>query len=122
VLSSLRKEQRQFVTMVLATLADGRDWSRDHRSRRVSSGSYNFTVVLATPQETNRLCAPFDTGSINHYHWRNGAASYGWSRHLQPYREYVISHEIGHALGHSNLYHCRHDGLAPTMMQQTKSL
>jgi hypothetical protein len=59
---------------------------------------------------------------INSHRWSRGAASYGWRKHLAIYRKYVVSHEVGHALGHGHLYSCRSDGLAPTMMQQTKSL
>jgi Protein of unknown function (DUF3152) len=133
VQSSLHKKQKEFTAMVLATLGDRRDWGHDYRFKRVSSGRYTFTVVLATPEETNRLCEPLNTASIyscynggrsiiNDYRWSKGAASYHWKKRLTAYRRYVISHEIGHALGHAHVYHCRADGLAPTMMQQTKSL
>jgi hypothetical protein len=129
----LGDERVAFVQFVEQTLGDPRDWGHDYTFRRVSSGRYAFTVVLASPHTTNRLCAPYDTGGtyscfndgravINNYRWRHGAKSYGWSRHLRLYRRYVVSHEIGHALGHQHVYHCRSDGLAPVMMQQTKSL
>jgi hypothetical protein len=133
VQSSLRKQQHDFVTTVLSTLGDGRDWGRHHRFRRVSHGSSGFTVVLATRQVTNRLCSPYETRGIyscynggrvviDNYRWKKGAASYRWAKHLPAYRHYVISHEVGHALGYGHVSHCRKDGLAPTMMQQTKSL
>ena len=129
----LHVDRHRFVVVVRETLGDRRGWGRDLSFRRVSSRDAAFTVVLASPDLTDRLCAPLQTNGIyscfnhgraviNNYRWSQGAASYGWDRHLPLYRRYVILHEIGHWLGYGHRYHCRPDGLAPTMMQQTKSL
>ena len=122
-----------FAGFVQRTLGDPRGWG--HRGRmsfqRVASGDISFTVVLASPATTDRLCRPLQTNGIfscyqggkaviNVMRWSEGARSY--AGHLQEYRQYVVSHEVGHALGHGHVSSCRGDGRAPTMMQQTKSL
>jgi hypothetical protein len=123
-----------FAALVQQTLGDPRGWGHGGRMsfQRVATGPVAFTVVLASPRTTDRLCAPLRTGGIfscynsrgksviNYMRWRDGASAY--RGHLGEYRQYVISHEVGHALGHDHAYACRSDGLAPTMMQQTKSL
>lgn len=123
-----------FAAQVQQVLGSPHGWGHGGRAsfQRVSSGRVAFTVVLASPATTDRMCRPLRTGGrlscydsrghavINFTRWSTGAASY--AGHLAAYREYVISHEVGHALGHGHVYSCRADGLAPTMMQQTKSL
>jgi hypothetical protein len=121
-----------FAEAVERTLGDMRSWGKHDSFKRVSSGSVAFTVTLASASKTNELCAPLHTGGIyscynsrgrsviNDDRWRHGASTY--AGRLTTYRHYVISHEVGHALGHGHDYSCRSDGLAPVMMQQTKSL
>ena len=123
-----------FAAFVQETLGDRRGWGHGGRAsfQRVDHGSVGFTVVLAGPSLTDRLCLPLRTNGrfscydarghavINARRWFGGADSY--AGHLEEYRRYVVSHEVGHALGHDHAMSCRGDGLAPTMMQQTKSL
>lgn len=122
-----------FARQVQLTLGDPRGWAHGGRLsfQRVASGPVAFTVVLAGPTTTNRLCSPLRTGGIfscfmrgraviNARRWFEGAATYGG--HLAEYRSYVLSHEVGHALGHGHVYRCGSRGLAQTMIQQTKSL
>ncbi|WP_308286969.1 DUF3152 domain-containing protein [Actinomadura parmotrematis] len=122
-----------FAAQVQRVLNDPRSWGHGGRMRfqRVSSGPVRFKVALSSPALTDRMCAPLITGGelscrsglrsvINARRWGLGAATYG--RDLVTYREYVINHEVGHALGHGHLQCPGRGRLAPTMVQQTKSL
>lgn len=130
----LRGYGADFAAVVARTLGDPRGWGHGGRMsfQRVSSGRVSFTVTLAGPATTDRLCRPLQTRGIfscydsrgraviNAMRWRDGARTY--RGHLAEYRQYVISHEVGHALGHGHVTGCRADGRAHTMLQQTKSL
>ena len=102
----------------------GRDGAIDMRdaASRLATAS-TLPIVLDSPEppviEAGLECLG-GRAVINYRRWTEGARSY--AGHLVEYRQYVISHEVGHALGHGHEYGCRSDGLAPTMMQQTKSL
>lgn len=124
-----------FASAVERTLLDRRSWaaSRGFELRRVgdSSEPVGFRVTLASPETTDELCAPLQTNGIYSCHqgdravlnaerWARGASAYG--RDLAGYREYMVNHEVGHALGQSHLS-CPSSGLpAPVMMQQTKGV
>jgi hypothetical protein len=104
---------------------------RKLRFVRVDSGAARFRVALSSPALTDRQCAPLRTygrvscfngirSVINAERWAHGAPTY--RRNLAGYREYVISHEVGHALGKDHVGCPRHGEPAPVMVQQTKSL
>jgi hypothetical protein len=99
---------------------------------RVPAGEdRDLIVTLASPDLTDQLCAPLMTGGelscrngqravINAKRWVLGAETFGDA--LVEYRSYLISHEVGHFLGHGHV-RCRAPGApAPVMAQQTKSL
>lgn len=121
-----------FARTVQATLDDQRGWMgvRDIRFARVDTQP-ELRIMLATPTTADRLCLPLDTGGkyscrngelvvINAVRWSQGATTYGTD--LRSYRQYVINHEVGHALGHGHQTCPRPGEQAPVMLQQTKTL
>jgi hypothetical protein len=124
----------QFAAAVDDTLGAPMGWTADGRvalQRVDDRAAAGFRVRLATPATTDALCAPLRTNGIyscrqgadvviNLVRWLEGAEPSGLS--LADYRIYVISHEVGHALGHGHVG-CPGAGRpAPVMMQQTKSI
>jgi len=119
------------------TLDDPRSWR--------STGRARFSVVplgqradlhayVVTPGTTDRLCYPLltrgevscragDKVVLNAKRWVFGAEAYGTDpEDVADYREYLVNHEFGHALGRSHVG-CPAPGRpAPVMLQQTKGL
>jgi hypothetical protein len=125
-----------FADEVNRTLGDRRSWIASGRFRfqRVpSSSTAEFTVYLASPKTSKRMCATggLDTAGytscrlsrkviINDARWDVAVRDYGAP--LSTYRRYAINHEVGHQLGHGHEA-CPGKGRpAPVMMQQTFGL
>lgn len=124
---------RVFVRTVERILADHRSWAArgGFALRRVSKGPVSFTVTLARPATTDRLCYPLATQGrlscwngrsavLNFRRWRLGAKAY--ASHLRAYRTYVVNHEVGHGFGHGHAQCSAAGDKAPVMMQQTKGV
>ncbi|MGQ0464215.1 MAG: DUF3152 domain-containing protein [Sporichthyaceae bacterium] len=124
----------QFAAEVHRVLNHERSWGRGGaklRFERVDRGPVRFRVSLSSPALTDRQCHPLRTfgrvscfngrrAVINADRWTYGSWTYG--KDVAGYREYVINHEVGHALGYDHV-RCRKRGApAPVMVQQTKSL
>jgi len=121
-----------FAELVDKTLADPKSWTRDARFafRRVDRGSPTFRVSLSSPRSARRACG-FGVGIdmscfnqdlgrvvLDEARWVRGAAAFQGD--VGSYRQYMINHEVGHAIGYHQQQPCRTDGgPAPVMMRQT---
>ncbi|TDB74002.1 DUF3152 domain-containing protein [Micromonospora sp. KC721] len=125
-----------FAAAVDEVLGDPRSWigSGELRVQRVpEAAKVDFTVFLATPATSERMCAVGGLRTerytscrlpgqviINLARWMEAVPDYGAS--LETYRAYVVNHEVGHEFGE------RHQGCpgpgepAPVMQQQTYGL
>lgn len=130
-----------FAATVNATLSDQRSW--------IADSAYAFEAVrkdddpdllvqLVSTQTAHEICGhdlEMETSCflssqssgepgrvlINEARWVRGARPFQGD--LGLYRQYVINHEIGHALGYGMHEPCAVDGgIAPIMMQQTLSV
>lgn len=123
-----------FASTVEATLSDDRKgWvgTGDVSLQRVddSHPEPDFRVSLTSPATTKELCgdaikyeASCYTSAhgrvvINLARWVRGAKAFGGN--MINYQQYVVNHEVGHALGNGHVGCDKDGGLAPVMMQQT---
>jgi hypothetical protein len=127
----------EFAQAVDTTLSDPRSWTgggsiRLQRIGGEASGT-NFTIYLVTPGTARTLClaAGYDifwrgepysscyTGRVlvNLSRYLKGIPDY--EGHLPTYQQYVINHEVGHALGKGHELCPAAGQPAPVMQQQT---
>lgn len=128
-------DPKAVATQVQAILADKRGWTADGVDgfQLVSSGTYDFTVRIASPDTVDRICATAglntkgevncDVGSqvmVNSKRWNTGSPEF--SGPLDEYRALIVNHEVGHRIGHGH-ESCPGKGKpAPAMMQQIYGL
>lgn len=122
-----------FARTVMETLKDPRGWGVDGWgfARTDDADAADVDLVLASPDLSQRLCEPLDTGGtlscrvggdvvLTWFRWVRGAEGFGDDR--VTYRRYLVNHEVGHAIGHGH-EPCAGPGQpAPVMMQQTKDV
>ncbi|GAA2066212.1 DUF3152 domain-containing protein [Williamsia deligens] len=121
-----------FGKLVDATLSNPRSWigGGSVAFRRVDTGTPDFRVSLTSTDTTRELCGyqiklesscyypPEARVTVNEARWVRGAVSYQGDDLL--YRQYLINHEVGHAIGYEQHQPCGgQNALAPIMMQQT---
>lgn len=131
-----KQDAGTFAAEVDAILGDTRSWvaAKRFRLQRVPKGAAaEFTIYLATPATSERMCAlgGLDTERytscrlpgqviINLARWLTAVPDYGAP--VSTYRAYAINHEVGHQLGHGHEA-CPEPGApAPVMQQQTLGL
>lgn len=129
-----------FAEMIRATLSDPRGWTHDpnfafeHVARGDDPDLVFQLVSTTTAHEQCGYEIPLETSCsisgqaggptrvlVNEARWVRGALTFEGD--LGGYRQYLINHEVGHAIGYGAHEPCGSDGgVAPIMMQQTLSL
>jgi hypothetical protein len=127
-----------FARMVSETLANPKSWTHNPQFAftRVDSGMPDFRISLSTPMTVREGCG-YDIQLeascynpayadkqprvfINEARWVRGAVPFQGD--VGSYRQYLVNHEVGHAIGYQRHEPCGANGeLAPVMMQQTFS-
>jgi hypothetical protein len=129
-----------FARMVDETLANPKSWTHNPqfaftRVDATSGVQPDFRVSLTSPMTVREGCG-YDIQLeascynpaygdqprvfINEARWVRGAVPFQGD--IGSYRQYVINHEVGHAIGYPRHEQCGVNGeLAPVMMQQTFS-
>lgn len=135
-----------FARMVDQTLGNPKSWTHNPQFAfiRVDDGSPeppDFRVSLTSPMTVREGCgyeiqleascynpaytpvsggAPEPRVFINEARWVRGAVPFQGD--IGSYRQYLVNHEVGHAIGYQRHEPCGDNGgLAPIMMQQTFS-
>ncbi len=128
-----------FAQMVDQTLANPKGWTHNPQFAfiRIDNGKPDFRISLVSPMTVREGCGyefRLETSCynpvygpdrqarvlINEARWVRGAVPFEGD--VGSYRQYVINHEVGHAIGYVRHEPCdKQGGLAPVMMQQTFS-
>jgi hypothetical protein len=127
-----------FARMVTETLANPKSWTHNPQFAftRIDNGLPDFRISLSSPMTVREGCGyeiqleascynpAYNQNQprvlINEARWVRGAMPFQGD--IGSYRQYLINHEVGHAIGYQRHEPCSENGaLAPVMMQQTFS-
>jgi Protein of unknown function (DUF3152) len=131
-----------FARMVSETLSNPKSWTHNPQfaftrvDDPASQGQPDFRVSLTSPMTVREGCGydiPLESSCynpayggdqsrvfVNEARWVRGAVPFQGD--IGSYRQYLINHEVGHAIGYREHEPCGENGaLAPVMMQQTFS-
>jgi hypothetical protein len=128
-----------FAQMVDQTLDNPKGWTHNPQFAfiRIDEGKPDFRISLVSPMTVREGCGyefRLETSCynpsygaerqsrvfVNEARWIRGAVPFEGD--VGSYRQYVINHEVGHAIGYVKHEPCDKQGaLAPVMMQQTFS-
>jgi hypothetical protein len=118
-----------FAEIVDATLNNPKSWigSGKYAFQRVDSGEPRIRVSLTSQSTARSICGfkiQFDASCwrggrtvLNVARWERGAVAF--QGNVIAYQQYVVNHEVGHALGFGHLPCAENGALAPVMMQQS---
>lgn len=130
-----------FARMVTETLSNPKSWTHNPQFafQRTDDPAVvpDFRVSLTSPMTVREGCGydiPIETSCfnpayltdqprvfLNEARWVRGAVPFQGD--VGSYRQYLINHEVGHAIGYQKHEPCGENGaLAPIMMQQTFSV
>ena len=123
----VKYELRKFREEVRKCLDDPAGWKARGYRFHLTDKKPRIVIMLASPktlrdnhcEDENLSCAILNGGKvwINAMRWTSGSKKSKLG--LNDYRQYVISHEVGHALGYDHVDCPGEHEPAPVMMQQT---
>jgi hypothetical protein len=121
--SDVRYPAAQFAREIAIYLADPDGWGQFYDFVEDRSGKH---IRLCSPHTVKREGCEDDALScailggnmiwLNANRWMHGSKASKLS--LEQYRQYMVTHEMGHSLGYEHVK-CPGSGPAPLMMQQT---
>lgn len=132
--SGLATTPGRFAADVLSVLCDKRSWIGSGKVRFRYDPTGPLLIGLRTAGSTEQRCMALIHLSVSRYYscatrsevvlnadrWFTGSRS--WPGAVPAYRQMLVNHEVGHALGQHHRQ-CTVDGNpAPVMMQQSKGV